>query len=220
MSPAPGDLPTAPGLHEIALQLDQQRVLATIVLPAAREGARPPLVLALHYAGHGAPHYATGYVTSLVAPGFEGLGAVIVAPDCPDRSWNTELSEKVVLSLLDLAVSAWKIDPERVVLTGYSMGAAGTWWLASRHPDRFEVAVPVAGRPQEVQHIAVPTYAVHGTADRLFPAQDVAQAVLALQGRGVQAHYAPGEGLGHYDTARYVPLIAGALPWISARLQD
>ena len=39
------------------------------------------------------------------------------------------------------------IDKAKVVVTGYSMGGAGTWHFAEKYPERFSAAIPVAGRP-------------------------------------------------------------------------
>lgn len=216
-------LPTSPGLHEIALTVDGIEVLATVSVPARRTKATP-LVIALHYAGHGQPHYATGYLSSLVAPGLQGLGAIVIAPDCPDKSWSTARAEKVVLGLVDLAVAAWKIEPlpsgrPRVLLTGYSMGAIGTWRIASRHPERFAVALPVAGRPENVDAMKLPTYVIHGSDDALFPAAAAEHAVEALRARGIESWYAEGAGLGHYDTGRYLQLLTEATPWIAGQLE-
>ena len=42
-----------------------------------------------------------------------------------------------VLSLLDEVTKTFRIDPERITLTGYGMGAAGAARIAAQQPDRF-----------------------------------------------------------------------------------
>lgn len=211
-------IPTTPGLHEIATESAGVPLELSLSLPDPHD-PHPPLVIALHYAGHeGQPHYATGYLTSVVLPGLRDLGAVLLAPDCPDTSWTTDRSERAILGLVDLAVAHWKIDPARVILTGYSMGAIGAWHITSRNPERFAVLLPIAGRPREIDAIRTPTYAIHGTDDALFPASEAEAAIRALTVRGIDAIYAPGPGLGHYETARYAPLLAASLPFLRAHL--
>lgn len=212
-------IPTTPGLHEIDLTVGEHSQSISISLPNLPAGQHPPLVIALHYAGHaGQRHYATGYLAGFVQPALASLGAVILAPDCPDASWETERAEEAVLGLIDLAVTSWGVDPKRVVLTGYSMGAVGAWRLAERHPERFSVLVPIAGRPQGVDTLRVPTYAIHGTADALFPADAVERATETLRARSIDAHYTPGPGFGHYEMARYIPLLRASVPWLTQHL--
>lgn len=47
-----------------------------------------------------------------------------------------------LLAATDWAKRTYRIDPARTLLTGYSMGAMGTWYLAARHQDIFRAAIP------------------------------------------------------------------------------
>ncbi|MEO0082462.1 MAG: prolyl oligopeptidase family serine peptidase, partial [candidate division WOR-3 bacterium] len=51
------------------------------------------------------------------------------------------------LEVLDLCLGKLPIDPERVLLTGHSMGGHGTWHVGLAHPDRFAALAPCAGWP-------------------------------------------------------------------------
>jgi dienelactone hydrolase len=53
------------------------------------------------------------------------------------------LGEADVLRAMDDVERAYNVDPDRVYLTGYSMGGGGTWHLGLRYPDRFAAIVPV-----------------------------------------------------------------------------
>jgi pimeloyl-ACP methyl ester carboxylesterase len=61
----------------------------------------------------------------------------------PEKGWP-EL-ETDLLALLDDAVQSRRGDPARVYLTGLSYGGFGTWYLASKHPERFAAIVPIVG---------------------------------------------------------------------------
>lgn len=67
--------------------------------------------------------------------------------------------------------SAYDLDPERTVLSGYSMGGIGTNQLAMAHPDLFAKAVTLAGGVGDVPALAnlrwVPTYLAGGAEDEL-----------------------------------------------------
>ena len=106
-----------------------------------------PLILALHYGGHGAPYYGKDILTGLVEPALREVEAIIVAPDCTGDDWTDAQSEEDVIALLDHVQGAYNIDPQRILVTGYSMGGIGTWHLAARHQDRFTAALVMAGVP-------------------------------------------------------------------------
>ncbi|MFG0331122.1 MAG: prolyl oligopeptidase family serine peptidase [Phycisphaerales bacterium] len=49
------------------------------------------------------------------------------------------------LEVLDLATTRFDPDPNRVYLTGHSMGGHGTWQIGATIPDRFAAIAPSAG---------------------------------------------------------------------------
>jgi pimeloyl-ACP methyl ester carboxylesterase len=67
---------------------------------------------------------------------------VLVSPQCPSHeTWEPP----VLLRLIDHVVEKHEIDPERVYVTGYSLGGYGTWSLAVAAPERFAAIAPLAG---------------------------------------------------------------------------
>ena len=64
-------------------------------------------------------------------------------PEGPPFGWP--LREQDLLTLLDQVVGGYRVDPDRVYLTGLSYGGFGTWHFASRHPERFAAIAPVVG---------------------------------------------------------------------------
>ncbi|MES1168550.1 MAG: prolyl oligopeptidase family serine peptidase [Oleiharenicola lentus] len=59
------------------------------------------------------------------------------------RGWNTIADE--VMGMVDRVLADYKGDPKRVYLTGLSYGGMGTWYLASKHPEKFAAIAPVVG---------------------------------------------------------------------------
>lgn len=123
-----------------------QRLRYTKVEPG---GARPadgwPVVIFLHGAGErGDDLSLVGVHGPLkVLDGIPELQrCVILAPQCPlDTWWRMETLE----AFLDEVLARDDIDPDRVYLTGLSMGGYGTWHLIARFPQRFAAAVPICG---------------------------------------------------------------------------
>lgn len=64
-------------------------------------------------------------------------------PEGPPDGWFRR--EGDLLTILDQASSLYRVDPDRIYLTGISYGGFGTWYLASRHPERFAAIAPVVG---------------------------------------------------------------------------
>ena len=100
-------------------------------------------------------------------------GAVAAAdlplgPEGPPDGWPRR--ERDLIAILDQALELYRVDPDRVYLTGLSYGGFGTWFLASRHPRRFAAIAPVAGwgHPRRIAPLAearVPVWAFAGGRD-------------------------------------------------------
>ena len=63
--------------------------------------------------------------------------------DNDPRGWNT--IENELMGMVDTVLAKYKGDPKRVYLTGLSYGGTGTWYLASKHPEKFAAIAPVVG---------------------------------------------------------------------------
>jgi predicted peptidase len=63
--------------------------------------------------------------------------------DSDPRGWNT--IENELLGMVDTVLAKYKGDAKRVYLTGLSYGGMGTWYLASKHPEKFAAIAPVVG---------------------------------------------------------------------------
>lgn len=203
------------------LQLDDDTVLPyAIAVPADLDARRrAPLVLALHFgwpSGAAPDDIEYNFLRDVIEPGLRDLEAVIVAPRCPARAWTQSESERLVLALLDELAEEHGVDEQRTAVTGFSLGGMGTWFFAARHPDRFRVAVPMAGRPRDdwVDALEVPLYAIHARQDEIVPIAATALAIEALQGRGAAAEIVIVEDVGHYQTGRYVRYLRDAVAWV------
>src|SRR5262249_24914389 len=107
-----------------------------------------PLVVVLHYGGDVEPFSGADIIDEVASPGLGEVGPVIVSPDAlGGGDWTTAQNEKAVVWLTKSVMKTYPIDPKRVVVTGFSMGGQGTWFMAARHQDLYTAAIPVAGEP-------------------------------------------------------------------------
>lgn len=215
--------PAAPRVIETTLELEGGALLRyAISLPAGydeADGELRPLVLALHPGGR-APYYGGSFMQSIVEPGLRDWGAVIVAPDVPDRSWATARSEQAVLALVERVAAEHAIDRGRVLVTGFSMGGRGAWYMAARHADFFRGAIVMAGSPaqEDLERLRdVPMYLIHSPDDEVVAFEPVESAYAALVGRGHPVELRVLPGAGHYMMGAYVPALRSAGVWMRER---
>jgi Predicted peptidase len=74
--------------------------------------------------------------------------------------------------LLDEIESSYRVDPDRVYLTGISMGGFGTWRLAAVQPHRFAAIAPICGGGDATEACNLkdlPVWAFHGARDCIVP---------------------------------------------------
>jgi predicted peptidase len=116
----------------------------------------------------------------------QDLPFIVVSPVCPlTKTWETSTFE--LSALLDEIVEKYKVDQDRVYLTGLSMGGFGTWALAQYTPNRFAAIVPICGGgdPRSVRRIVhLPAWVFHGAKDRSVPLERSETMVAALKKAG------------------------------------
>jgi predicted peptidase len=211
---------------DLPLRIDQREIMVDgrsqtygLLIPKAdAQAAGYPLILGLHYASPTpglSPYFGLGYVGQLVLPAFQPLNGIFVAPDAPDATWTSAVSERLVLAVLDEVHKEHTIDPRRTLVTGFSMGGAGTWLLAAKHPARVRCAIPVAAAPPAADlKPAVPVYVIHSRADESQPFDRTEEAVRALAAQSVNVTLAALDGVPHRDTSQYIEPLAAAVPWV------
>ena len=182
-----------------------------------------PLILALHYGGPVTPTIGRDFVEMLVLPALGGLGAVIIAPNCPGRGWTDPVSEDAVLKLVAAAQKKYAIDQRRVAVTGFSMGAIGAYRLAARHPELFTAAIPVSGMPSSEDLASlrdVPLFIIHSDGDEVFPIDQAGPAFETLRRDHPDVTIEIVPGLSHYRTADFVPALKKASLWLKKKWKN
>jgi predicted peptidase len=104
------------------------------------------------------------------------------------------------LAILDEVRQRYQTDPQRVYLTGISVGGSGTWQMAASHPDRWAAIVPVCGIGPRARAGAlkdVPCWCFHGADDGVVPVEFSRGMVAALTEAGGSPRYTEYPGVGH-----------------------
>lgn len=197
-----------------------------LFVPEGYDGSREwPLIVALH--GLGRPYdwmmgydgfidfaEAGGFI--VVAPlgyhprgwyGSRGPGIPAGAVSAGDEGTVPEnlgdLSERDVMNVLAIARDEFRIDADRIYLWGHSMGGAGAYHLAARHPDLWAAVAVAAPAPraaalEEVERFRhVPVLVLHGTADATVSVEGSRTWVSRMRELGMQHVYLEFEGGDH-----------------------
>jgi predicted peptidase len=157
----------------------------------AKDEQRWPLMLFLHGAGergHDLEQVKAHGPPRLIKEGKQ-FPFIVVSPQCPKDQW---WSSEILNALLDEIVKNYRVDEDRVYVTGLSMGGYGTWALAMNYPDRFAAIAPICGggesrkhMVQRLQHISV--WAFHGAKDTVVSMEESERLVNMLKACGGDA---------------------------------
>ena len=153
--------------------------------------------------------------------------ALVVFPQAKvGTRWFYPEMEELVIAELERVTAEFRVDPTRIYLQGYSMGATGSYRLAFRWPEKFAALVVVAGRvepgtayssaeididrrtnifvtaPDPFAALAsgiknIPIWIFHGDADEQVPVAQSRQLVSALKRVGAHVRYTEYPGVDH-----------------------
>ena len=173
-----------------------------LFVPSGYDPERPaPLLVSLHGAGRQydwlmnyaglldqAEHHGYVVVTPL---GYTRRGGYGYRGDS-DRDRR---AEQDVMNVFELVTGELAIDESRIYLWGHSMGGAGTYYLASRHPGIWAGLAAVAGGSMTADYVDadairhLPFLVIQGSEDRVVPAARARESVAKMRELGMQHLY-------------------------------
>ncbi|WP_207455541.1 alpha/beta hydrolase [Herbiconiux sp. SYSU D00978] len=198
--------PLEPGLHSIRGRSGDHLLL----VPAESPDIPVPLVVFLHGSG-GEPARSLAFLEAEAAR----LGFVLLVPKSSSYTWDVIVGGfgPDVAALDDVLAEVFDrfpVDPERVLLSGFSDGASYALTLGLRNGDLFRrilafspgfvVPGPREGRP--------PVFVSHGTSDPILPIDRCSREIVPrLRAEGYDVDYR------EFDDGHVVPptVVAAAL---------
>jgi len=185
-----------------------------------------PLVIFLHGAGERGDdnkiQLVHGMKDFLDAERRKNMPCYVVAPQCPagkkwvEVDWSAEASKMpqqpsdslgLTIKLVQSMIETAAVDPNRIYITGLSMGGYGTWDAVARYPEMFAAAAPICGggdpeTANRFTHVAL--WAFHGDKDQAVKVERSRQMIEALKKAGGEPKYTEYAGVGHDSwTATY-----------------
>lgn len=212
--PLPEDgVPKAPGFYKLRFSAKvptadgtrTMRMTYVVFLPRSYDPAKGPYptLVFLHGSGEagidGNGIFAAGLGPAAAIRQRAGTAfakdfpMILVCPQCPPRGerWDQTPVLRAALQVLDDAQAKVKIDPDRVYVTGLSMGGKGTWLLAGQDPGRFAAIVPICASTLDLPLAArlkdATIWAIDGAEDMEDGAEHNRQMVQAAHDAGGDA---------------------------------
>lgn len=142
-------------------------------------------------------------------PDCDRTRVITLSPQCPKGFGWRELILDRVFDMINDVARKYNADPDRISLTGVSMGGFGTFQLACKHPDFFSCIAPVCGGgdPKQAGVLKMPVWAFHGDNDNIVPQKFSKEMVDAINAAGGDAKLTVFENCGH---ASWVPAYEGS----------
>ncbi len=178
-----------------------------------------PLIMTLHGYSAGAAN-AHQFTDCYAEPGFQSLDAIIISPNGGSSQWFSGENQEMVLNLTVLAKLYLPVDPNKVVVNGYSDGGNGAWFYSENNPELYSAGIPMASAygsyfPNgQAKIIQTPTYVIHGENDELFPLQDTQDWVEATSTAGSNSTLVVATGLTHTQPCDYTSYLEDAATWL------
>jgi predicted peptidase len=159
-----------------------------------------PVVLFLHGAaerGTDNERQLTGGLAPAMLAHRERFECLVVFPQIPSNAnWSDTKMLDLALAELDATIEDMNGDPDRVVLTGKSLGGTGVFEMALRHAGRFAAIAPIAAAtgglaiPDLVRSIGkTPAWIFHGAEDPTAPVAGAREMKAALDAAGASVRY-------------------------------
>lgn len=142
--------PTSPATGMNAKTFTGSKTIKYWELVPENIGENPALIIFLHGSGE------CGNLNSMTNVSFpkfmkEGYmsnyNAVFLAPNSASCSWSSDST--VVKELIDDTVTRYNVNPNKIIVTGHSLGGNGAYHMVAKYPGFFSAAVPVSGCPYD-----------------------------------------------------------------------
>ena len=93
---------------------------------------------------------------------------IVISPQLPSGGW---WPNGLIDDVIEHVKRNYKVDENRIYLTGLSLGGIGTFHYAANYPDKLAAVVPIAGCSNNDNNCKmkdVPTWAFHGDKDTVI----------------------------------------------------
>lgn len=148
------------------------------------------------------------YGPTWVSEQHDNFPCVVFAPQCPENEDWADKSD-ILIALLEDIEQKYRIDQNKVYLTGMSLGGRGTWILANEYPEYFAAIAPIAAASTKIptqwkpKMLSMPIWAFHGGDDPISPLKTETALIDDLYQHGNDAKFTVLPRQGHFIAGIY-----------------
>jgi len=172
---------------------------------AADAGRKWPLVIYLHGGSDRGTDLKKLYSSGIPDQVYRGreFPFIMLAPQCPEHlRWSTD---DWFENFYKEVTTRYRIDTDRIYLTGPSLGGSGTWYIAARYPKTFAAIAPMSGFTSHLDYIDknidklidMPVWAFHGKMDTVVPFEETERIIKRLEARNRNLKFSAEPDMGH-----------------------
>lgn len=214
------ELEVTPGINDFSLEVPGNLFWNfRAIVPETTSGEKLPLFVHLHGAAGGDSN-AHKSTACYIEPALENTKAYVISPNGGTNFWHEPINQSQVMGLVTYALKYWDVDPNRVVVVGYSNGGNGSWFFAETQPTVFSAGIPMASSYSTIgndglpRKIDTPLYVIHGENDELFPVEETQSWVEKSIEAGSEIEFVIAPGLTHPEPCEYVSFLQSAVEWL------
>jgi predicted peptidase len=130
---------------------------------------------------------------------------VLLSPQCPEGEFWTDTEG--LMALIESVEKDYRIDANRIYLTGVSLGGRGVLYLANKYPGRFAAVVALApylpSTAWAKNLTTTPVLIMHGDKDSIAPINDSRELVDAMRQSKAEVEFTILPGRDHFITDIY-----------------
>ncbi len=140
------------------------------------------------------------FVTSNEA--FKNGKFIFIAPVATVSNWD--VNKSTVMEIINTTADTYKVNKNKIIIMGFSMGGIGVWSFLSSYPDFFSAAVAVSGCANtNVDNVKTPILAISGSQESGFTSC-LKATVNRINQNGGNAKYSQ-MGAGHINVQNVFP---------------
>ena len=184
-----------------------------------------PLVMFLHGAGEAGTNNtsplnnnANGALVFVSTANQAAYPCFMLVPQATSSGWSAAVRREHLPAIIASLRATYAIDPDRIAVTGLSLGGGGTWDQLAQNPTLYAAAVPICGwgGGNYAAFAGVPIWTFHSANDPTVSVTGTRNAISGVRAAGgdpIYTEYATG---GH---ASWVPAYQNPylVPWVMAQ---
>lgn len=135
-------------------------------------------------------------------------GFLLLSPSTqPDAVWWEPAGVQFLKQTIADMARRYRVDPDRIAVTGFSDGGSGCFHLLAHDPSAFACFLPMMGNPLvsriyggptwDVNLSSAPVYAVNGGKDQLYPSAQMKPFIDAMTTAGAEITWVDEPEAGH-----------------------